>query len=113
MYPTPIATLCDPPPAAAAPLQAVSAACLRLSRRRRDIAGRGGRGGRRAGHSGYWKRPSAAGSGNRKLYVRQRYEDTRQLLHHYALSPTPEEIGEVDEGVDIYILLRLPEDGLL
>ena len=35
------------------------------------------------------------------------------MLHHYALPSTPEEIGEIDEGVDISILLRLPEDGLL
>ena len=54
-----------------------------------------------------------AGHKKKKLYARPKREDTRQMVHLYALPSTPEEIGEISEGVDISTLLRLAEDGLL
>ncbi|MGE4271091.1 MAG: ISL3 family transposase [Acidithiobacillus sp.] len=54
-----------------------------------------------------------AGHKKKKLYARPKREDTQQMVHHYALPSTPEEIGEISEGVDISTLLRLAEDGLL
>ena len=54
-----------------------------------------------------------AGHMKKKLYARPKREDTQQMVHHYALPSTPEDIGEISEGVDISTLLKLAEDGLL
>lgn len=56
---------------------------------------------------------SHAGHKKKKLYTRPQRENARQMVHLYALPSTPEEIGEISEGVDISTLLRLAEDGLL